>query len=187
MPPIKFWKRLTNFMISISLSKKFCCQNLITSIKVINMTGHSSKSNKLRNINAIVVERGTSPSKNRIFTISKSKSSRLSKILVLTKPSDIDTVMCLSIGTPKNNKFSICSKWKFIIFRCPNIWAHNSLNIMCLNIGTPNNHHFPFGTNGKVVVLGVPILKHFRVNVNPKMRPRYLTRWPYLTEVLKGK
>ena len=34
---------------------------------------------------------------------------------------------------------------------------------MNLNIGTPNNHHFPFGTNGKVVVLGVPILKHFRV------------------------
>ena len=26
------------FMISISLSEKFCCQNLITSIKVINMT-----------------------------------------------------------------------------------------------------------------------------------------------------
>ena len=34
---------------------------------------------------------------------------------------------------------------------------------MCLNIGTTNYHHFPFGTNGKVVVLGVPILKHFRV------------------------
>ena len=34
---------------------------------------------------------------------------------------------------------------------------------MCLNIGTPNNHHSPFGTNGEVVVLGVPILKHFRV------------------------
>ena len=32
-----------------------------------------------------------------------------------------------------------------------------------LNIGTPNNHHFPFGTNVKVEVLGVPILKHFRV------------------------
>ena len=38
---------------------------------------------------------------------------------------------------------------KFIIFRCPNIWAHNSLITMYLNIGTPNNHHFPFGTNGK--------------------------------------
>ena len=34
---------------------------------------------------------------------------------------------------------------------------------MYLNIGIPNNHHFPFGTNGKVVMLGVPILKHFTV------------------------
>ena len=50
-----------------------------------------------------------------------------------------------------------------LFFRCPKIWAHYSLIIICLNIGTPNNHHFPFGTNGKVVVLGVPILKHFRV------------------------
>ena len=37
MPPIKFWKRLTNFMISISLSEKFCCQNLIKSIKNQNL------------------------------------------------------------------------------------------------------------------------------------------------------
>ena len=34
---------------------------------------------------------------------------------------------------------------------------------MCLNTGTPNNHHFPFVINGKVVMLGVPILEHFRV------------------------
>ena len=34
---------------------------------------------------------------------------------------------------------------------------------MCSNIGTPNNRYFPFGIDGKVVVLGVPILKHFRV------------------------
>ena len=47
--PIKFWRLLTNFIISIALSKKFCCQNLIMSIKVINTTGHASKSNKLRN------------------------------------------------------------------------------------------------------------------------------------------
>ena len=26
------------------------------------------------------------------------------------------TLMCLSIGTPKNNKFSICSKWKIHYF-----------------------------------------------------------------------
>ena len=25
--------------------------------------------------------------------------------------------MCLSIGTPKNNKFSICSKWKIHYFQ----------------------------------------------------------------------
>ena len=43
------------------------------------------------------------------------------------------------------------------------MWAHYSLIIMYLNIGTPNNRHFSFGTNGKLVVLGVPILKHFRV------------------------
>ena len=34
---------------------------------------------------------------------------------------------------------------------------------MCLNIETPKNHYFPFRTNGEVVVLSVPILKHFRV------------------------
>ena len=46
MPPINFWKRLTDFMISISLSKTFCCQNPITNIKIINMTRHSSFLNK---------------------------------------------------------------------------------------------------------------------------------------------
>ena len=36
---------------------------------------------------------------------------------------------------------------------------------MCSNIGTPKIINFPFGTNGKLMVLGVPILKHFRVGV----------------------
>ena len=36
---------------------------------------------------------------------------------------------------------------------------------MCLNIGTLKTVNFPFGTNGKLMVLGVPILKHFRVYV----------------------
>ena len=43
------------------------------------------------------------------------------------------------------------------------MWAHSSLSIMWLNIGSPYSHRFPLETNGKVVVLGVPILKHFRV------------------------
>ena len=60
--------------------------------------------------------------------------------------------------------FPFVPNGKFIIFRCPRIWANYSLIIICPNIGTPSIHHFPFGTNGKVVVLGVPILKHFRVH-----------------------
>ena len=86
--------------------------------------------------------------------------------------------MCLSIGTPKIINFPIVPNGKFIIFRCPKIWANYSLIIMCSNIGTPNNHHFPSGTNGKVMVLGVPILKHFRVICFPIILMRieiYLT------------
>ena len=32
------------------------------------------------------------------------------------KPEE-NTLMCLSIGTPKNNKFSICPKWKIHYFQ----------------------------------------------------------------------
>ena len=80
--------------------------------------------------------------------------------------------MCLSIGTPKITNFPFVPNGKFIIFRCPKIWAHYSLIVMCSNIETPNNHHFPFGTNVGVMVLGVPILKHFRVNVSNYRRSR---------------
>ena len=34
---------------------------------------------------------------------------------------------------------------------------------MYLNTGTPKNINFLFETNGKLMALGVPILKHFRV------------------------
>ena len=52
----------------------------------------------------------------------------------------LHTVMCLSIGTPENNKFSIVPNGKLIIFRCPKIWVNYSLTIIGLNIGTPKNH-----------------------------------------------
>ena len=43
-------------------------------------------------------------------------------------------------------------------------FGHITAQLQCAkNIRTPNNHHVPFSTNGKIVVLGVPILKHFRV------------------------
>ena len=50
------------------------------------------------------------------------------------------TVKCLSIGTPKNNKFSFVLNVKLTIFRCPKIWDHYSLIIICSNIGTSKNH-----------------------------------------------
>ena len=59
--------------------------------------------------------------------------------------------------------FPFVSNGKFITFSCPKIWAQYSLIVMCLNIGTTSNYHFPYGINETVVVLGVPILKHFRV------------------------
>ena len=94
---------------------------------------------------------------NTVLQIRRGKRDNLGIIFHIT-------VMCLSIGTPKNNQFSICSKWKINYFRCPKTWTYSSLIIMCLNIGIPKNHHFPFVTNGKVVLLGVLILlKHFRV------------------------
>ena len=73
--------------------------------------------------------------------------------------------------------FPFVPNGKFIIFRCPKIWANYSLIIMCLNILTPNNHHFPFGTNGKVEVLGVPILTHFRVVENICRRYSFIWWW----------
>ena len=36
--------------------------------------------------------------------------------------------------------------------------------MMCLTIGTPKIVNFPFRTNEKLMVLGVPILKHFKVS-----------------------
>ena len=77
------------------------------------------------------------------------------------------TVMCLSIGTPISNKFSICTKCKINYFRFPKIWAQCSQIIMCSNIGTPKIINFPFGTNGKLMVLGVPVFKPFRVFFPP--------------------
>ena len=51
-----------------------------------------------------------------------------------------------------------------MFFRCPNIQAHYNEAVLCLSFGTLKILNFPFGTNGKFIILGVPILKHIRVN-----------------------
>ena len=40
---------------------------------------------------------------------------------------------------------------------------------MCLNIGTPKTIIIPFVPNGKLMVLAVPIFKHFRVLIFVKI------------------
>ena len=60
--------------------------------------------------------------------------------------------------------FPFVPNGELFLFRCFKICAHYSLIILCLNIGTPKNYHFLFGKNENVVVLAVPILKHFRVD-----------------------
>ena len=71
--------------------------------------------------------------------------------------------MCSSIGTPINNTFSICPKWKICYSLCPKIKNLYSLVIKFLNFRTPKIINFTFGTNGKFMFYGVPILKHFMV------------------------
>ena len=70
------------------------------SVEVSNIARCSSKTNELRDIDSIGCrERGTSPFKNRKMNISKSKSSRLSYILVETISLEIDKYnvsFCLS-------------------------------------------------------------------------------------------
>ena len=54
-------------------------------------------------------------------------------------------------------------------------WIHNQACSLSQNIYVITNL---FITNNYLFEM---------INVNPKMRPRYLRRWPDLTEVLKGK
>ena len=61
------------------------------------------------------------------------------------------------MGHPKVIKFPFVLNVKLVIFRYPKILAYYSLIIMCSNIGTSKTINFP------LMVLGVPIHKHFRV------------------------
>ena len=67
----------------------------------------------------------------------------VSKSYLLEGGSEKSTLMCLSIGTPNNNKFSICPKWKIQYFQVSqnlgSVQPHYII-IMCLNVWTPKNH-----------------------------------------------
>ena len=44
--------------------------------------------------------------------------------------------------------------------------AVHSITLMCLNVGTPKAINFSFGTNGKLMIIGIPIPKQFRVHLS---------------------
>ena len=53
MSAIKFGESLSKFMIPIALLEKFGSSTFITGIEISHMTAHSSKPNKLRNVNPV--------------------------------------------------------------------------------------------------------------------------------------
>ena len=53
MSAIKFGESLSKFMIPIALLEKLGSLTFITGIEISHMTRHSSKPNKLRNINPV--------------------------------------------------------------------------------------------------------------------------------------
>ena len=55
---------------------------------------------------------------------------------------------------------------------------------MCLNTGTPKNINFSLETNGKLMALGVPILKLFRVS-NICERIKLIHQWVKETCIFK--
>ena len=54
----------------------------------------------------------------------------------------MNTLKCLSIGTPKIINFPFVSNGKLMFFRGPNIQAHCNEAVLCLNFGTPENNEF---------------------------------------------
>ena len=62
----------------------------------------------------------------------------------------IDTLKCLSIGTPKTINFPFVSDEKLMIFRCSNIQAHYNEAVIYLNFGTPKNDEFSIWNKWKI-------------------------------------
>ena len=73
-----------------------------------------------------------------------------------------DTLKCWSIGTPKIINFLFIANGKLMVFRCPNIQAHDNEAVNCLNFGTPENNEFSIWDKWKIHFLGVPMLKQIR-------------------------
>ena len=62
----------------------------------------------------------------------------------------MNTLKCLSIGTPNLINFPFVSNGKLMVFRYPNIQAHYNEAVLCLNFGTPENNEFSIWNKWKI-------------------------------------
>ena len=67
-----------------------------------------------------------------------------------TITSSLNTLKCLSIGTPKTINFLFVSNEKLMVYRCPNIQAHYNEAVIYLNFGTPKNNEFSIWNKWKI-------------------------------------
>ena len=62
----------------------------------------------------------------------------------------MDTLKCLSIGTPKAINFPFVSNEKLKFFRCSSIQAHCNEAVIYLNFGTSKNYEFSIWNKWKI-------------------------------------
>ena len=62
----------------------------------------------------------------------------------------MNTLKCLSIGTPKTINFPFVSNGELMVFRCLNIQAHHNEAVIYLNFGTPTNNGFSIWNKWKI-------------------------------------
>ena len=68
----------------------------------------------------------------------------------LTVKKETITLECLSIGTPKNNKFSICSKWKIHYFQVSQNLGRVQPHYNVLEYLAPKKHSFSIWDKWKI-------------------------------------
>ena len=63
---------------------------------------------------------------------------------------NLNTLKCLSIGTPNAINFPFVSNEKLMFFWCPSIQAHCNEAVIYLNFGTPKNNEFSIWNKWKI-------------------------------------
>ena len=62
----------------------------------------------------------------------------------------VNTLKCLSIGTPRTINFPFVSNGKLMVFRCPNIQACYNEAVIYLHFGSPKNNEFSIWNKWKI-------------------------------------